>query len=194
MLNYDAPRSLETYLHRVGRTARAGSEGLAVSIFTDDDRCASVRVAGWRMVASAFEGRRTKCGCVCTSVFFKRHVLSLKSKLRSAATYGTEHTRDYLKIQVPCLCKGAAWQAFSPNCLRLSLCCVQVGAEVCCEAGQGATQAETRATTGKTCGDFGSTSCSPDELSLSSAVAPFNQPINVTPVAMRLKTHKPAIH
>lgn len=38
VLNYDAPRNLETYLHRVGRTARAGSEGLAVSFITDDDR------------------------------------------------------------------------------------------------------------------------------------------------------------
>jgi hypothetical protein len=38
VLNYDAPRNLETYLHRVGRTARAGSEGLAVSLVTDDDR------------------------------------------------------------------------------------------------------------------------------------------------------------
>jgi hypothetical protein len=38
VLNYDAPRNLETYLHRVGRTARAGLEGLAVSLITDDDR------------------------------------------------------------------------------------------------------------------------------------------------------------
>lgn len=38
VLNYDAPRNLETYLHRVGRTARAGLEGLAVSLVTDDDR------------------------------------------------------------------------------------------------------------------------------------------------------------
>lgn len=38
VLNYDAPRNLETYLHRVGRTARAGSEGLAVSLVTDDER------------------------------------------------------------------------------------------------------------------------------------------------------------
>lgn len=38
VLNFDAPRNLETYLHRVGRTARAGSEGLAVSLISDDDR------------------------------------------------------------------------------------------------------------------------------------------------------------
>lgn len=38
MLNYDAPRSLETYLHRVGRTARAGAGGVAVTLVGDDDR------------------------------------------------------------------------------------------------------------------------------------------------------------
>ena len=34
----DLPRGLPTYQHRVGRTARAGSEGRAVSIVAERDR------------------------------------------------------------------------------------------------------------------------------------------------------------
>lgn len=38
VINYDAPYDKETYLHRVGRTARAGEVGRAVSFITDDDK------------------------------------------------------------------------------------------------------------------------------------------------------------
>jgi hypothetical protein len=38
VLNFDAPRTLETYLHRIGRTARAGESGVAVSLIGDEDR------------------------------------------------------------------------------------------------------------------------------------------------------------
>jgi ATP-independent RNA helicase DbpA len=33
VVNYDLPFSLESYTHRIGRTARAGAEGLAVSLY-----------------------------------------------------------------------------------------------------------------------------------------------------------------
>ena len=38
VLNYSAPQSLEIYLHRVGRTARAGTTGRACTIAAEDDR------------------------------------------------------------------------------------------------------------------------------------------------------------
>lgn len=34
VINYDLPHTLESYTHRIGRTARAGEEGLAVSLYT----------------------------------------------------------------------------------------------------------------------------------------------------------------
>uniref|UniRef100_A0A0D9XZB7 RNA helicase n=1 Tax=Leersia perrieri TaxID=77586 RepID=A0A0D9XZB7_9ORYZ len=38
VINFSCPRDVRTYLHRVGRTARAGREGYAVTFVTDDDR------------------------------------------------------------------------------------------------------------------------------------------------------------
>ena len=37
VINYDMPQQLEDYVHRVGRTARAGAKGTAYSFFTKKD-------------------------------------------------------------------------------------------------------------------------------------------------------------
>jgi ATP-independent RNA helicase DbpA len=37
VINYDMPRDREVYIHRIGRTGRAGKEGLAFSLFTGDE-------------------------------------------------------------------------------------------------------------------------------------------------------------
>ena len=38
IINFDLPtRSIDTYSHRIGRTGRAGKEGLATSLMTDED-------------------------------------------------------------------------------------------------------------------------------------------------------------
>lgn len=49
VINYDSPANLAAYLHRIGRTARAGRQGRAVSLIEDSDRalvkevkCASI--------------------------------------------------------------------------------------------------------------------------------------------------------
>src|SRR5690625_5632863 len=37
VINLELPKEIEFYIHRVGRTARAGLEGTAISFYTDDD-------------------------------------------------------------------------------------------------------------------------------------------------------------
>ncbi len=38
VVNYDIPGASEDYVHRIGRTARAGAEGIAISFATSDER------------------------------------------------------------------------------------------------------------------------------------------------------------
>jgi ATP-dependent RNA helicase RhlE len=38
VVNYDMPHVPEDYVHRIGRTARAGNDGHAVSLVSDDER------------------------------------------------------------------------------------------------------------------------------------------------------------
>lgn len=40
VINYDLPQQAEDYVHRIGRTARAGAEGSAVTFVTPEDRAA----------------------------------------------------------------------------------------------------------------------------------------------------------
>src|SRR5699024_1416987 len=37
VINVEMPKELDFYIHRVGRTARAGREGMAISFYSDDD-------------------------------------------------------------------------------------------------------------------------------------------------------------
>lgn len=38
VVNFELPRNAEVYVHRIGRTGRAGREGLALSLFADSER------------------------------------------------------------------------------------------------------------------------------------------------------------
>ena len=37
VVNFDMPTNIENYIHRIGRTGRAGSHGKSISFFCDDD-------------------------------------------------------------------------------------------------------------------------------------------------------------
>ena len=38
VLNYDYPNNSEDYIHRIGRTGRAGANGTAITFFTTDSK------------------------------------------------------------------------------------------------------------------------------------------------------------
>ena len=44
VINYEIPEDLEFFIHRVGRTARAGNKGTAITLFEPSDEDAVVRV------------------------------------------------------------------------------------------------------------------------------------------------------
>ena len=37
VINYDVPRDVEDYIHRIGRTARAERDGVAITLVAEDD-------------------------------------------------------------------------------------------------------------------------------------------------------------
>ncbi|MBI5179745.1 MAG: DEAD/DEAH box helicase [Nitrospinae bacterium] len=45
VINYDLPQTAEDYVHRIGRTARAGAQGEALALVTPEDR------GQWRMIS-----------------------------------------------------------------------------------------------------------------------------------------------
>lgn len=44
VLNYDYPNNSEDYVHRIGRTGRAGAKGTAITFFTTDSESDSTLI------------------------------------------------------------------------------------------------------------------------------------------------------
>jgi ATP-dependent RNA helicase DeaD len=58
VINYDLPRNPEDYIHRVGRTARAGAEGASLCLLTPEDRGLWERIL--RLIKAPRESIQTK--------------------------------------------------------------------------------------------------------------------------------------
>lgn len=59
VINYHLPQQLDNYLHRVGRTARAGRAGLVVNLVTERDEPLMAKLEGREPVPKKFE-KKTK--------------------------------------------------------------------------------------------------------------------------------------
>jgi superfamily II DNA/RNA helicase len=47
VINFDLPRTVEDYIHRIGRTGRAGAKGAALSFVTEKDRAIWSQIERW---------------------------------------------------------------------------------------------------------------------------------------------------
>ena len=63
VINYDLPKFAEDYVHRIGRTGRAGQKGIAIAFATNTDRHVLRKIeeyTGQRLEASVIEGFEPK--------------------------------------------------------------------------------------------------------------------------------------
>ncbi len=69
VINYELPNVPEAYVHRIGRTARAGAEGVAISLCSDDERNLLKDIQRTtRQVIPAFDRRNDKVLAQATAV------------------------------------------------------------------------------------------------------------------------------
>jgi ATP-independent RNA helicase DbpA len=59
VINFELPRDADTYVHRIGRTGRAGKEGLALSLFADSERYKLDLIGSYTDQDIAFEAVET---------------------------------------------------------------------------------------------------------------------------------------
>jgi superfamily II DNA/RNA helicase len=57
VINFDAPADRDTYVHRIGRTGRAGSTGVGITFYIDEQAAEMRKLAKELGLDSAF-GRR----------------------------------------------------------------------------------------------------------------------------------------
>jgi len=55
VINFELPRDAQVYVHRIGRTGRAGKEGLALSLFADSERYKLDNIGDYQGRELAFE-------------------------------------------------------------------------------------------------------------------------------------------
>ncbi|QJD66297.1 DEAD/DEAH box helicase [Xanthomonas campestris pv. badrii] len=103
VINYDLPRSTVDYTHRIGRTARAGASGVAISFITADNaqqwrliekrqglRIAAEVIAGFEPAPSDAPAQDTPTRAADDNGGIKGKRPSKKDKLRAAAQAATK--------------------------------------------------------------------------------------------------------
>ncbi|MBC8519762.1 MAG: ATP-dependent RNA helicase DbpA [Gammaproteobacteria bacterium] len=89
VVNYDLPHDEETYIHRIGRTGRAGSEGVATTLFTPSE---AMKADTYNNTNRLFENIKTSSGTDVTSLTSKNLTLMVnggkKEKIRPGDLLG----------------------------------------------------------------------------------------------------------
>ncbi|MGC1306098.1 MAG: DEAD/DEAH box helicase [Phormidesmis sp.] len=90
VINYELPDNLDSYVHRIGRTGRAGKEGRAVSIVLPLEKYKLTRVE------KRFKKKIEYCNVPTQAQIAARNLEKLQSKVREAIT--SERVASFLPI------------------------------------------------------------------------------------------------
>ena len=90
MVNYELPDNLDSYVHRIGRTGRAGKEGRAVSIVMPLEKYKLTRIE------KRFNKAVEYCKVPSQAQIAARHLDKLQTRVREAVT--SERLASFLPI------------------------------------------------------------------------------------------------
>lgn len=94
VIQYEPPEDLESYIHRAGRTARAGASGVAISLTASfDERMMMERIA--KRYSIPLEERKLPTDEEVASLVSERVTSLLEAKLRSRDNLQTERMRRF---------------------------------------------------------------------------------------------------
>ena len=94
VIQYEPPEDLESYIHRAGRTARAGASGVAISLTASfDERMMMERIA--KRYSIPLEERKLPTDEEVASIVSERVTSLLEAKLRSRDNLQSERMRRF---------------------------------------------------------------------------------------------------
>ena len=135
VINFDFPKTSETYLHRIGRSGRFGHLGLAVNMITYDDRYAIVELACFfhsvnAIVYSHLCPLSSSPGTLSTRLSRSSRLRSSLFRLRSigrsiaASSCEVQFPLRFVYTTVPSFAFPRAFHIQPPRLLRWPPCCV----------------------------------------------------------------------
>lgn len=93
VIQYEPPEEAELYIHRAGRTGRAGATGIAISLVNMGERFALERIA--KQYSIPLEQRPTPTDADVQAVVAERAIVLLEARLRSRDKLQTERSRRF---------------------------------------------------------------------------------------------------
>lgn len=60
VFNYDYPNNSEDYVHRIGRTARAGTKGTAITLFTTESEFRVVSLPNFQILTAEIDAKQAR--------------------------------------------------------------------------------------------------------------------------------------
>ncbi len=96
VIQYEPPEELEAYIHRAGRTSRAGASGIAISLIHKGEKFALERIA--KQYSIAMQERPIPTDADVAAVVAERMTALLEARLRGRDKLESERSRRFMPL------------------------------------------------------------------------------------------------